>query len=140
MTFIDTSILVHAAATPSPDHRRAKSAFSRALAAGRLTLSRQVVREYLSVITRPQPWGNTLSLADAIVSANVFLRRFHILEDGELVWAELARLGQSHDFAGKQVHDANIVATMLAHAETRVLTFNDKHFRRFEPLIQVLTP
>jgi hypothetical protein len=37
------------------------------------------------------------------------------------------------------VHDANIVATMLAHGESR-LTFNGGDFRRFGTLIQVIAP
>jgi predicted nucleic acid-binding protein len=38
------------------------------------------------------------------------------------------------------VHDANIVATMLAHGETRLLTFNGADFRRFASLIEVVAP
>ena len=33
--------------------------------------------------------------------------------------------------AGKQIHDANIAATMLAHAERRALTFNARDFRPY---------
>jgi predicted nucleic acid-binding protein len=43
-------------------------------------------------------------------------------------------------FVRRQVHDANIVATMLAHGERRLLTFNDAVFRRFAPLIEVVVP
>ena len=32
---------------------------------------------------------------------------------------------------GSQVHDANIVATMLAAGELRLLTFNSADFRRY---------
>ncbi len=39
---------------------------------------------------------------------------------------------------GRQVHDANIVATMLAHGETRLLTANRSDFRRFEPRIELV--
>jgi predicted nucleic acid-binding protein len=42
--------------------------------------------------------------------------------------------------AGRQVHDANIVATMLAHGETRLLTMNRSDFRRFEPRIEIVEP
>ena len=41
---------------------------------------------------------------------------------------------------GKQVHDANIVATMLARGVTRLLTFNAADFRRFEPLVELIAP
>lgn len=43
-------------------------------------------------------------------------------------------------FAGKQVHGANIVATMLAHGETRLLTFNLADFQRFDSLIELIAP
>ena len=38
---------------------------------------------------------------------------------------------------GKQVHDANIVATMQAHGLRRLLTHNTADFARFGALIQV---
>ena len=41
---------------------------------------------------------------------------------------------------GKQVHDANIVATMLTHGETRLLTFNGADFHRFGSLIDLVVP
>ena len=39
---------------------------------------------------------------------------------------------------GRQIHDANIVATMLAHGEHRLLTFNISDFRRFEDRIELM--
>ncbi len=41
---------------------------------------------------------------------------------------------------GKQVHDANIAATMLAHGITRLLTFNVADFQRFAGLIELIAP
>ena len=40
---------------------------------------------------------------------------------------------------GKQVHDANIVATMLAHGERRLLTLNTGDFRRYGGRIELVT-
>ena len=42
--------------------------------------------------------------------------------------------------AGKQVHDANLAATMRAHGITRLLTFNDADFRRFGSAIELVAP
>jgi len=39
---------------------------------------------------------------------------------------------------GKQVHDANIVATMLVHGVPNLLTHNAADFKRFSHLIAVL--
>ena len=43
-------------------------------------------------------------------------------------------------FGGRQVHDANIVATMLAHSERRLLTFNAVDFQRFAEMIEIAVP
>jgi predicted nucleic acid-binding protein len=69
-----------------------------------------------------------------------FMQRFVILGDGPPVWAELMALSRQCQFSGSQVRDANIVATMRAHGETRLLTFNEADFRRFAGIIQVVAP
>lgn len=56
---------------------------------------------------------------------------FEILEDGPRVTVVLTRLCREVAVAGRQIHDANIVATMLAHGERRLLTFNASDFRRY---------
>jgi predicted nucleic acid-binding protein len=53
------------------------------------------------------------------------------------VTRRLRSLLDSIPAAGRQVHDANIVATMLAHGVGHLLTFNVADFHRFEPLIAV---
>ena len=63
-----------------------------------------------------------------------------MLDDGPAVWDQLMILTRTFAFGGKQLHDANIVATMLAHGETRLLTFNAADFRRFGALIEVVVP
>ena len=138
MTFIDTNVLVYAAADAAPLLDRARAAVARAGANGPVAISRQVLREYLSVMTRPQMWGKPLTLAQAVTDTARFVRQFTILEDGPLVWDRLIMLSRRYSFAGRQVHDANIVATMLAHGERRILTFNGADFRRFARLIEVV--
>jgi predicted nucleic acid-binding protein len=100
----------------------------------------QVLREYLSVVTRQQIWGKPLTLAQAVADTAAFARQFTVLEDGPLVWDRLVILSRRISFAGRQVHDANIVATMLAHRERRLPTFNGADFRRFARLIEVVAP
>ena len=140
MTFIDTNVLVYAAADGAPLLDRARAALARAAADGAVAISRQVLREYLSVVTRPQIWGKPLTLAQAVADTAAFARQFTVLEDGPLVWDRLVMLSRRYSFAGRQVHDANIVATMLAHGERRLLTFNGADFRRFARLIEVVAP
>ena len=52
------------------------------------------------------------------------LGSFEILEDGPDVMQALIALCREVSVGGRQVHDANIVATMLAYGERRLLTFN----------------
>ncbi len=91
-------------------------------------------------MTRPQTDRPPLSLADAKGEIERFLGSVDMIEDGPETWTELLGLSRRFKFGGKQVHDADIVATMLAHGETRLLTFNGADFRRFEPLIEVVMP
>ncbi len=119
---------------------RAQTALIQLTIPGRVAISRQVVREYIAVMTRPQLWARAVPVAEAVQAGASFLRLFKVLEDGQLVWDKFRMLGQSADFGGKQVHDANIVATMLAYGETRLLTFNAADFRRFGSLIEIIEP
>jgi len=140
VSFVDTNVLVYATATSAPFRDRARAALVRLAADEQLSVSRQILREYVAVMTRPQTWGRALSLAEAMTDAAVFERRLTVLEDGQLVWDQLMDLSRLYSFGGRQVHDANVVATMLAHGERRLLTFNEADFRRFTPLIEVITP
>lgn len=134
------TVLVYAAADGAPFLDRARAALARAVAAGSVRISRQVLREYVSVMTRQQIWGRPLSLVQAVADTTAFIRQFTVIEDGPLVWDRFTMLSRRYSFAGRQVHDANIVATMLAHSEHRLLTFNGSDFRRFSRLIEVLSP
>jgi predicted nucleic acid-binding protein len=98
------------------------------------------LREFVAVITRPQTWARPQSAADAASAVSLLARDFEILEDGPTVWDALLDLCRKVDFGGKQVHDACIVATMLAHGERRLLTFNSADFERFENFIDLYSP
>jgi predicted nucleic acid-binding protein len=56
---------------------------------------------------------------------------------GRPVLDRLCDLLIAHPGGGRQVHDANVVATMLEHGLRRLLTFNAADFRRFAPIIDI---
>ena len=115
--FVDTNILVYATQITSPQRDAARTALQdHAKGGARLRLSRQILREYLAVVTRPQLFANPMSMAEALADVERFSAAFEVLEDGPEVGARLAELCRSVALAGRQVHDANIVATMLAMA------------------------
>lgn len=140
MSVVDTNVLVHASIPTSPDHAKARAALARLAARDPVAVTRQILREFLSATTRPQAWAKAATLAEATRNTDGFIQRFTVLEDGPLVWDELMALSRRFVFGGKQVHDANIVATMLAHGEVRLLTFNAADFRRFGTLVEVVAP
>ena len=131
MSFVNTNILVYATARSAPFRDRSRAALSRLAASEPPAVSRQILREYIAVMTRQQIWGKALTLAEATADADAFVRRFRVLEDGPPVWDQLMELSRRYSFGGRQVHDANIVATMLENGIRRLLTFNGADFRRF---------
>jgi predicted nucleic acid-binding protein len=138
LSFIDTNVLVYATAEGAPFQDKARGALVGLAHGEKLSISRQVLREYLAVMTRPQTWGKPLGLAEAMADATAFAHRFDVLEDGAAVWHQLSEMSRRYGFAGRQVHDANIVATMVAHGERRLLTFNTGDFQRFGALIELV--
>ena len=137
--FVDTNVFVPARFDAAPAHAAARAALGRAERAGEvLRISRQVMREYLAAATRPQAWSAPLPAARALADLSWMEEAFEILEDGPQVMEVLAALCREIPVGGKQVHDANIVATMLAHGERRLLTFNIRDFRRYAGHIELM--
>ena len=136
--FVDTNVLVYASQAGTARHARALALLRRADAAGaRLWVSRQVLREYLAVVTRLQPGAAAVPVVQAAADVRRFAASFAVAEDGPGVTERLLDLLERFPTGGRQVHDANIVATMLVHGVGRLLTFNGGDFRRFAGLVAV---
>ncbi len=138
--FIDTNILVNVRVHVAPLHVAAREILERAaLDLEPMRISRQVLREYLATVTRPQPWSLPLTRQEALDDVNRMLGAFEVLEDGPEVTQTLIGLCREVPVGGRQIHDANIVATMLAHGERRLLTFNAADFRRYGDRIELVS-
>ena len=139
--FIDTNVLVYANQQNSQHHEKARSLLASAERDGAvLWISRQVLREYLASVTRVQGSEPALPTAVALERVRFFAIRFNVAEDGPNVFHELTELLAQVPTGGRQVHDANLVATMLAHGLTRLLTFNVADFRRFSSWVEIVAP
>ena len=65
--FVDTNVLVKARILEAPNHGIARASLESAF--GRpepLRISRQVLREYLAVVTRPQTWAAAIAREEAL--------------------------------------------------------------------------
>lgn len=75
--------------------------------------------------------------AEALAALETWRSGCVVLEEDDAVLAELLALVRRHGVKGKQVHDANIVATMRSNGLVRLATFNAADFARFEDEIAV---
>ena len=131
--FLDTNVLLTATDRSRPDHLSARRLLSLARRGGfHLAVSGQVVREYLVVATRPtNANGLGLGVPDALRNVAQFRRRTVLLDENEAVSNRLTALIASCATAGKRIHDANIVATMLTHGIALLVTQNREDFEGF---------
>jgi hypothetical protein len=60
-----------------------------------------------------------------------------LLLESEAAWTRLQALVATYSCLGKQIHDANVVATALVNGVTRLITANVEDFSRFVAEIEV---
>ena len=75
----------------------------------------------------------TTLIGDVIASS-----RFQVVEDGPTVTSALLTILATVPCGGKQVYDANIVATMTTRSIRRLLTHNVGDFVRFSTWVDIL--
>ena len=87
------------------------------------------------------PAENGLGMDTAKASREIITLRslFLLLSYPSHVVQRWQSIVTAHRISGKQAHDAHIVAIMEAHSATSILTFNERHFKRFAG-ITVLNP
>ncbi|MCY4596664.1 MAG: hypothetical protein OXC19_17915 [Bryobacterales bacterium] len=139
LVFDDTNVLIQARFTVAPSHSLARAWPRGALASTeQLRICRQILCEYLAVVTRPQIWSASLAMPDALQDVRWFVATFDLLEDGPDVTRELTTLCRDVPIGGRQIHVSNIVAAMVAHGEQRLVTFAQDDFRQFRDRIVVV--
>ncbi len=100
-------------------------------------MSRQVLREYLAALSRPQTFAKPRPVRELTGDIRYFLSHFQLAEEGPEVTEKLLELIETIEVGGKQVHDANVVATMLVNGVPVLLTHNVEDFVRFGGLIMI---
>ena len=137
--FLDTNILVYSSFPGVPFYDAARARLGELELCGAVFwASRQVLREFLAATTRP---GAVVPLPtpDALSQAvRQFEAEFEIADEDAAVTALLLDLLRSRTVQGKQIHDANIVATMRRYGIPSLLTHNTADFMRYVPDINLL--
>ena len=137
--FVDANILVFAANPLSPWHMAAVTRLRSVRQEGiSLVLNSQVIREFIAAATRPAPNTSPPPIEPILENVRRIRTSFVVLDEFAATIDRLIELLKSIPTYGKQVHDANIVATMLTHGVSTLLTHNTADFARFTSLIQVV--
>ena len=136
---LDTNVLLTATDEGRTGHDRALKVVNEWPALGTiLYTSGQIIREYITVATRPLSHnGLSLAMAQALANAHAFRQRMRLLAEDAKVATRLIVLLEEIKCAGKQVHDANVVATMLVNGIGTLITLNTEDFSRYGRYIHV---
>ena len=136
---IDTNVLLRWSAAGDPRYAECVGAVDDLTARGiDVCVCAQVLIEYWAASTRPEE-ANGLGLSPSDVDARLIQvdRIFTLLPEPPDIaqrWRELAR---THGVSSKETHDARIVALMLAHGVTHILTLNTADFARYTEITTV---
>ena len=137
---VDTNVLLAATDRSRDEHSAAMAVLNDWPRAGTvLYASAQIMREYLVVATRPIAQnGLGLAAPDAVANVRALRARVELLQEDRRVNEHLFELVEQAPCAGKQIHDANVVATMLVHGVDTLVTLNLADFTRFGNRIRVI--
>jgi predicted nucleic acid-binding protein len=67
-------------------------------------------------------------------------RHFPVLSDSPTVYERWKALVLTHKVVGVNVHDARLVASMIVHGVTHILTVNVKDFARYSSSVTAVAP
>jgi predicted nucleic acid-binding protein len=138
---VDTNVMLRLAQPNHRQYRAATDSVARARLAGEaLYVTPQNIAEFWAAATRPVGAANGLGLTTAAVAAEIgtIERLFQLAADDPAIYSTWKGLVVTHRVLGTQVYDARLVAAMLVHGISHILTFNVADFSRYR--VAVLHP
>lgn len=137
---MDTNILAYISFANSPFHTDALNKLNDCLQQGfELWISRQIIREYLVVMSRALAEQGAFDAAQLVADTEKLMAQFNIADDTDLVSKQLFQLVEKYKVQGKPVHDCNIVAAMKVNGISQLLTNNEADFKRYNEGITVVS-
>jgi predicted nucleic acid-binding protein len=139
--FVDTNILLRAMIPVMIRHQEADLLIQQMWAAKtELWINGQVIREFIVQATHPKTLPTPMTIEQAVNEIDAIKRVFQVADETAAVRDKLIQLIKEYPTQGKQIHDANLVATMLAYGIDTLLTFNIDDFKRFGDKIKLVSP
>ncbi len=135
----DTNILLRSVQAMHPTYSDVSRAVDLLFDRGDdLCVTSQNLIEFWAVASRPiSENGLGLSLPETALELTKLKATFTLLPESTAVLPQWEKLVIKQKVIGKQVHDAHLVAAMLVHNLTHLLTFNDRDFKRFTEITVV---
>ncbi|PSB15739.1 PIN domain-containing protein [Phormidesmis priestleyi ULC007] len=130
---IDTNLLLRSLAPNHPMNPASVCALTHLRRQGeQLHIIPQNLIEFWNVYTRPLE-RNGLGRTPEAARAEIRQLKsfFMLLPDSAAIYPKWERLVSSYAVRGVNVHDARLVAAMLVHGLTNILTFNTRDFKRY---------
>lgn len=94
--------------------------------------------EFWAVATRPIPNNGLGWTTERTEQELANLKKFFVVAaESDAILPQWETLVVRHQVIGKQVHDAHLVAAMLVHDVTHLLTFNTDDFKRYNKITVV---
>jgi predicted nucleic acid-binding protein len=138
---VDTNVLARSIQPTHSMYLPAKDATTALRLQGHtLCIVPQNLYELWVMCTRPiSTNGLGKTVTEATTELATIKAAFLLLPDSSTILPAWEALVTTHAVLGRNAHDARLVAAMLVHGVTHLLTFNDQDFRRFTA-VTVLTP
>ena len=140
-SLVDTNILLRSAQPHHIQNPAALAALGALRAQGQtLYVCSQNIVEFWSVATKPPDVnGLGLSIVETEILVQEIESSYQYLQDDPRVQGVWRKLVAAYQVSGRQVYDARLVAVMLVHGVTHLLTFNTDDFRRYHEITAVHT-
>ncbi len=130
---LDTNIILRNVAIPGMQHDEVADALNRLTLRGdELCVGTQNIMEFWVVATRPQSVnGFGLTPDQARQEVDIIMRTFIVLRDTSDLLELWLDLCSRYAVSGRPAHDARLVALMLAHNVTHLLSLDPGGFARY---------
>ena len=136
---VDTNIWLRSIAIDHQDYTIAVNAVETLLRQGNeLYFVPQVIAEFWNACTRPKERnGFGLTLQEVKLEVERLESLLLLGEEVPAIYPIWKDLIDRYQVRGVNVHDTKLVAAMLVHELTHLLTFNTKDFQRFKEIVVV---
>src|SRR5262245_49305254 len=139
LILVDTNVLLRLSDDGSPDQSVAERALSTLRLRGDIPcITPQNIIEFWAVATRPvDANGFGWTTQRTVTEVEQLRNKFPILSDSPQILPNWLMLVETHEVKGKKVHDARLVAVIITHGITHLLTFNTDDFKSYLNIILI---